>query len=67
MELAYAGLHQLCTPLLDRLGGLPGPQQQALAIVFGLSTAAPPDRFLVGLGLLTLLAAAADEGPVVCV
>ena len=38
MKLAYAGLHQLCAPLLDRLGRLPGPQQQALEIVFGLST-----------------------------
>ncbi|MGA2015088.1 MAG: hypothetical protein ABSH51_31795, partial [Solirubrobacteraceae bacterium] len=41
MELAYAGLHQLCAPLLDRLGRLPGPQQQALEIVFGLSTGYP--------------------------
>jgi len=67
MELAYAGLHQLCAPLLDRLGRLPGPQQQALEIVFGLSTGAAPDRFLVGLGLLSLLSEVADEGPVLCV
>ena len=67
MELPYAGLHQLCAPLLDRLGRLPGPQQQALEIVFGLSTGAAPDRFLVGLALLSLLSAVADEGPVLCV
>jgi DNA-binding NarL/FixJ family response regulator len=67
MELAYAGVHQLCAPLLDRLGRLPGPQQQALEIVFGLSTGAAPDRFLVGLGLLSLLSEVADEGPVFCV
>jgi DNA-binding CsgD family transcriptional regulator/tetratricopeptide (TPR) repeat protein len=67
MELAYAGLHQLCAPLLDRLGRLPGPQQQALEIVFGLSTGAAPDRFLVGLGLLSLLSEAADDGPLLCV
>ena len=67
MELAYAGLHQLCAPLLDRLGRLPGPQQQALETVFGLSTGAAPGRFLVGLGLLTLLSEVADEGPVLCV
>ncbi len=67
MELAYAGLHQLCAPLLDRLGRLPGPQQQALEIVFGLSTGAAPDRFLVGLGVLSLLSAAADDGPLLCV
>ncbi len=67
MELAYAGLHQLCAPLLDRLGRLPGPQRQALEIVFGLSTGAAPDRFLVGLGLLSLLSEVADERPLLCV
>jgi hypothetical protein len=67
MELAYAGLHQLYAPLLDRLGRLPGPQQQALEIVFGLSTVVAPDRFLVGLGLLSLLSAVADDGPLLCV
>jgi DNA-binding CsgD family transcriptional regulator len=67
MELAYAGLHQLCAPLLDRLGRLPGPQQQALEIVFGLSTGVAPDRFLVGLGLLSLLSEVADERPLLCV
>jgi hypothetical protein len=51
MELAYAGLHQLCAPLLYRLGSLPAPQRQALEIVFGLSTGGAPDRFLVGLAL----------------
>src|ERR1700677_2625024 len=64
MELAYAGLHQLCAPLLDRLGRLPGPQQHALEIVFGLSTGAAPDRFLVGLALLGLLSEVADEGQI---
>jgi tetratricopeptide (TPR) repeat protein len=67
MELAYAGLHQLCAPLLDRLGTLPGPQQQALEVVFGLSTGAAPDRFLVGLGLLSLLSEVADQRPLLCV
>src|ERR1700759_1636659 len=50
MELAYASLHQLCAPMLDRLHRLPTPQRHALQIVFGLSSGAPPDRFLVGLG-----------------
>jgi DNA-binding NarL/FixJ family response regulator len=67
MELPYAGLHQLCAPLLDRLGRLPGPQQQALEIVFGLSSGAPPDRFLIGLALLSLLSEAAEEGALLCV
>ena len=49
MEMAYAGLHQLCGPLLDRLEGLPAPQRQAIEIVFGLTAGEAPDRFLVGL------------------
>ena len=51
MELAFAGLHQLCAPLLDRLSQLPAPQRQALEVVFGLSAGAAPDRFLVGLAV----------------
>ncbi len=67
MELAYASLHQLCGPLLDRIATLPGPQRQALEIVFGRSAGAPPDRFLVGLAILSLLSAAADERALLCV
>jgi DNA-binding CsgD family transcriptional regulator len=66
MELAYSGLHQLCAPLLDRLDELPSPQRDALATVFGLSAGPAPDRFLVGLATLTLLAQAAEERPVIC-
>ena len=66
MELAFAGLHQLCAPLLDRLAVLPGPQQEALRTAFGISAGAAPDRFLVGLATLGLLAEAAMERPVVC-
>jgi len=67
MELAFAALHLLCAPMLDRLGRLPAPQRQALGIVFGLSEGPPPDRFLVGLAVLSLLAEAADERPLLCV
>ena len=67
MELAYAGLHQLCGPLLDRLEGLPGPQRQAMEIVFGLSTGAAPDRFLVGVAVLSLVSQAAEQRPLLCV
>jgi len=67
MELAYASLHQLCTPLLDRLERLPAPQRGALEIVFGLSGGATPDRFLVGLGVLSLLSEVAEERPLLCV
>jgi DNA-binding CsgD family transcriptional regulator len=67
MELAYASLHQVCAPLLDQLGRLPAPQRQALEIVSGLSAGAAPDRFLVGLGVLTLLSEVSEERPVLCV
>ena len=67
MELAYASLHQLCGPLLDRLGRLPPPQRQAMEIVFGMSAGAAPDRFLVGLAVLSLFAAVAEERPLLCV
>ena len=67
MELPFAGLHQLCGPLLDRIEALPAPQRQALEMVFGLSAGAPPDRFLVGLAMLTLLSEVAEERPLLCV
>jgi DNA-binding CsgD family transcriptional regulator len=67
MELAFAGLHQLCAPILDRLGRLPGPQQSALEVVFGLTAGSAPDRFLVGLAVLGLLSELAEERPVLCV
>ena len=67
MELAFAGLHQLCGPLLDRLGVLPGPQRRALRIAFGISDGPAPDRFLVGLAVLGLLSEVAGEWPVLCV
>ena len=64
---AFASLHQLCAPLLDRLERLPAPQREALEIVFGLSAGAAPDRFLVGLAVLSLLSEAAEERPLLCV
>jgi DNA-binding CsgD family transcriptional regulator len=67
MELAFASLHQLCAPILDKLDRLPGPQRQALEIVFGLSAGPPPDRFLVALAALSLFSEAAEERPFVCV
>ena len=65
-ELAFAGLHQLCATMLERLGALPAPQRDALGTAFGLAAARPPDRFLVGLAVLGLLAEAAHERPLVC-
>ena len=67
MELAYASLHQLCAPLLDRLERLPAPQRDALRVVFGLSTGPVPDRFLVGLAVLSVLSDTAEQRPLLCV
>jgi DNA-binding CsgD family transcriptional regulator len=66
MELAFAGLHQLCAPVLDHLERLPPPQRDALRTVFGISSGPPPDRFVVGLAVLGLLSEAAERQPLVC-
>jgi DNA-binding CsgD family transcriptional regulator len=67
MELAFAGVHQLCAPALSHLADLPGPQRDALATAFGLTAGAAADRFLVGLAVLSLLSAESEERPLVCV
>ncbi len=66
MELAFAGLHQLLAAMLDHLDQLPAPQRDALRTAFGISAGPPPDRFLVGLAVLSLLSRVADERPLVC-
>jgi DNA-binding NarL/FixJ family response regulator len=66
MELPFAGLHQLCAPMLGRLGALPQPQQVALGVALGLSSGPAPDRFLVALAALSLLAEVAAERPLLC-
>jgi DNA-binding CsgD family transcriptional regulator len=67
MELAFAALHQLCAPMLDSLQRLPPPQRDAVRTAFGMSSGPVPDRFLVGLGVLSLLSEVAEERPLVCV
>ena len=68
MELAYSGLHQLCAPMLDRLDRLPGPQRDALGAALGRTVGDDaPDRFLVGLAVLSLLSEVAEERPLLCV
>jgi predicted ATPase len=65
-QFAFAGLHQLCAPLLDRAAALPDPQQDALHVAFGQRQGTAPDRFLVGLATLNLLAEVAEEAPLLC-
>src|SRR6202167_2264820 len=67
MELAFAGLHQLLAPVLDRVDRLPGPQRDALRTAFGLSAGPVPDRFLVGVSVLGLVSEVAAERPLICV
>jgi DNA-binding CsgD family transcriptional regulator len=67
MEFAFAGLHQLLAPMLDRLERLPVPQREALRMVFGLSPGVAPDRFLVALAVLSLVSEVAAERPLLCV
>ena len=65
LRLGFAALHRLLVPYLDRIGALPAPQRDALRSAFGLSAGPPADRFLVGLGVLSLLAGAAAEQPLI--
>jgi DNA-binding CsgD family transcriptional regulator len=66
MELAFAGLHQLCAPMLDHLDRLPAPQRDALRTAFGLSAGPAPDRFFIDLAVLSLLSEVAGERPLIC-
>jgi DNA-binding CsgD family transcriptional regulator len=66
MELPFAALHQLCGPMLSRIGALPSPQREALGVAFGLCSGGAPDRFLVGLAVLGLLSEVAAGQPLLC-
>jgi DNA-binding CsgD family transcriptional regulator len=66
MELPFAALHQLCARMLDRLDQLPAPQRDALGVAFGLRAGSAPDRFLVGLAVLSLLSDVATSQPLLC-
>jgi hypothetical protein len=67
MELPYAALEQLCAPMMDRIERLRDPQREALCVAFGVSSGPPPDRFLVGLAVLTVLSEVAEDQPLLCV
>jgi DNA-binding CsgD family transcriptional regulator len=66
MELPFAGVHQVCASMLDRMGDLPAPQRDALGTAFGLVVGDAADRFLVGLAVLNLLSAVAEQQPLIC-
>src|SRR6476620_1452180 len=66
MELPFAGVHQLCATMPDRLDALPAPQRSALSVALGLVAGEVPDRFLVGLAVLSLLSAVAAQRPLLC-
>jgi hypothetical protein len=66
MELAFAGLHQLCAPMLEGLEAVPVPQREALRTAFGMSAGPAADRFLVGLAVLSLMSAVAERQPLIC-
>src|SRR5262249_7036229 len=65
--LAFASLHQLCAPLRTEMERLPAPQRDALRVAFGLEAGPAPDRFLVGLAVLSLLSEASEERPLLCI
>jgi DNA-binding CsgD family transcriptional regulator len=67
MEVPFAGLHQLCAPMLDRLALLPDPQRDAMRTAFGLATGTVPDRLLIGVALLRLLSDESEDAPLLCV
>ena len=67
IQMAFAALQQLCAPMLDKLEGLPSPQRDALSVAFGLKSGTAPDRFLVGLAVLSLLSDVAEQQPLLCV
>src|ERR1700754_1727028 len=67
MELAFAGLHQLCAPMLDHVEKLPAPQRDAIGVAFGLESGPAPSEFHVGLAALNLLAEVATERPLLCI
>jgi DNA-binding CsgD family transcriptional regulator len=66
MELAFAGVHQLCAPMLEHVDRLPGPQRDALRTALGISAGTAPDRFLVALAVLSLLSDVAEQRPLIC-
>jgi DNA-binding CsgD family transcriptional regulator len=66
MELAYAGLQQLCAPMLDHLQRLPAPQRDALAVALGIGSGPAPDRFLVAVAVLGLFSEVAEQRPLIC-
>jgi DNA-binding CsgD family transcriptional regulator len=65
MELPFAGVHQLCAPFIERVGALPQPQREAINVALGLTAGDPPDRFLIGLAVLSLMSSVSEDQPVI--
>src|SRR5581483_6059362 len=66
MELAFAGIHRLCAPMLGGLEVLPEPQHDALRVAFGMASGDAPDKFLIAVAMLNLLSATAEQRPLLC-
>ncbi|HKC29845.1 MAG TPA: LuxR C-terminal-related transcriptional regulator [Jatrophihabitans sp.] len=66
MALDFSALQQFCSPILENLHRLPGPQRDALQVAFGLRAGQAPAPFLVGLAVLGLLSEAAEQQPLLC-
>ncbi|MGZ4233033.1 MAG: AAA family ATPase [Solirubrobacteraceae bacterium] len=65
-ELDFAGLHALLRPILGVLTQVPEPQRVAVAGALGLGPPSGSDRFMVSAGVLSVLSAAAEAQPVLC-
>ncbi|MFD2024458.1 ATP-binding protein [Promicromonospora aerolata] len=65
-QFAYAGLYQMCAPLLDQMPTLPEPQRLALSVALGREAGPAPDKFIVGLAVLGLFSDAAERSGLLC-
>jgi DNA-binding CsgD family transcriptional regulator len=65
-DFAFAGLQRLLLPVIDQRSSLPAVQREGLEVALGLSSGASKNPFLLGLGVLTILAAVATDRPLLC-
>ena len=67
VDLDYAALQVLCSPILEFAERLPGTHQEALGVAFGMRSGRAPSALLVGLATLGLVSEAAAQQPLLCV